>query len=120
MALHLELGTYGEQLAKQFLVDKGYRVLEQNWRYGRAEVDLIVSQDGKIIFVEVKTRRSDEHGHPEDFVDWKKEKQLEFASSAYIDKKNHQGEIRFDIIAIVFENKEIYNINHIEDAFWPN
>jgi putative endonuclease len=120
MALHLELGIMGEQLARQLLLDKGYKVLEQNWRYGRAEVDLIVSFEGTIIFVEVKTRRSGEHGQPEEFVDWKKERQLEFASSGYINKVNHQGEIRFDIVAIVFENKDLYKINHIEDAFWPN
>jgi putative endonuclease len=120
MAVHLDLGRLGEQLAKEFLLQKGYNILEQNWRYGRAEVDLIAGINEMIIFVEVKTRRSAKHGGPEDFVDWKKEKQLEFASSEYISRKNHQGEIRFDIIAIIFENKELYEINHIEDAFWPN
>jgi putative endonuclease len=120
MAIHLELGRYGEQLAKDFLIDAGYRILEQNWRYGRAELDLIATIDHKIIFVEVKTRRSADHGEPADFVNWKKEKQLEFASSAYIERRNHQGEIRFDIIAIIFENKDLYQINHIQDAFWPS
>jgi putative endonuclease len=120
MALHLDLGRDGEQIAKDFLEGAGYRILAQNWRYGRAEVDLIASHDQKIIFIEVKTRRSTDHGAPEDFVDWKKEKQLEFASSAYIERLNHQGEIRFDIIAIVFENKDLYQLNHIEDAFWPS
>jgi putative endonuclease len=120
MAIHLDLGRYGEQLAKDFLIDAGYRILEQNWRYGRAELDLIASIDQKIIFVEVKTRRSADHGEPADFVNWKKEKQLEFASSAYIERRNHQGEIRFDIIAIIFENKDLYQINHIQDAFWPS
>lgn len=120
MALHLDLGRLGEQLAKDFLINAGYRILTQNWRYGRSEVDLIAARDQKIIFVEVKTRRSTDHGEPEDFVDWKKEKQLEFASSAYIERLNHQGEIRFDIIAVIFENKDLYKINHIEDAFWPS
>ncbi len=120
MAVHLDLGRLGEQLAKDFLINAGYRILAQNWRYGRAEVDLIAGYDHKIIFVEVKTRRSTAHGEPEDFVDWKKERQLEFASSAYIERLNHQGEIRFDIIAVIFENKDLYQINHIEDAFWPS
>ncbi|PTT01044.1 YraN family protein [Pedobacter sp. HMWF019] len=119
MAKHIDLGKYGEELARNYLENKGYRILEKNWVYGRAEIDLIAFWEGQIIFVEVKTRRSAEHGEPEDFVDWKKEKQLEFASLEYIERKNHQGEIRFDIIAIVFENKELYTINHIEDAFWP-
>lgn len=119
MAEHNELGRYGEQVAKTYLEQQGYRIMETNWVYGRAEIDLIAFHEKQLIFVEVKTRRSVEHGEPEDFVDWKKEKQMEFASSVYIDKKNHQGEIRFDIVAIVFENKEVYKINHIKDAFWP-
>jgi len=119
MAAHNELGKFGELLARGYLEKQGYQILEMNWVYGRAEIDLIAFYEGKLIFIEVKTRRSVEHGEPEDFVNWKKEKQLEFASSVYIEKKKHQGEIRFDIVAIVFENKEFYKINHIEDAFWP-
>jgi putative endonuclease len=119
MAEHNELGRYGELLAKEYLEKLGYRILELNWVYGRAEIDLIAFHEGRLIFVEVKTRRSLDHGAPEEFVNWKKEKQMEFASAVYIDKVNHQGEIRFDIVAIVFENKELYKINHIEDAFWP-
>ena len=119
MAAHNDLGRYGEILAETYLTDRGYHILEKNWVYGRAEIDLIAFYEEKLIFVEVKTRRSVDHGEPEDFVNWKKEKQMEFASSVYIERKNHQGEIRFDIVAIVFENKDIYKINHIEDAFWP-
>jgi len=119
MAAHNELGRYGELLAKAYLEQQGYRILEKNWVYGRAEIDLIAFYEQRLIFVEVKTRRSAAHGEPEDFVNWKKEKQMEFASSVYIERINHQGEIRFDIVAIVFENKELYKINHIEDAFWP-
>ena len=91
-----------------------------NWRYGRAEVDVIANQEETIIFVEVKTRSSIDYVEPEDFVSSKKERQLEYASSAYIEMNNHEGEIRFDIIAIVFENRHLYKINHIEDAFWPS
>jgi len=91
-----------------------------NWRYGRAEVDVIANQGRTIIFVEVKTGSSTDYGEPEDFVSSKKEIQLGCASSAYIEMNNHEGEIRFDVIAIVFENKHLYKINHIEDAFWPS
>lgn len=120
MAIHNELGKRGEQIAAAYLEDLGYRILNANWRCARAEVDLIADQQGTIVFVEVKTRSSIDYGHPEEFVSYKKEKQLEFASSVYIEMMNHQGEIRFDIIAIVFENKDLYKINHIEDAFWPS
>lgn len=120
MAVHNDLGKRGEEIAAAYLQNLGYRIMHTNWRCGRAEVDLIADQQGTIIFVEVKTRSSIDYGHPEDFVSYKKEKQLEFASSAYIEMTQHQGEIRFDIIAIVFENKHLYKINHIEDAFWPS
>ncbi|WP_449439991.1 YraN family protein [Pedobacter steynii] len=120
MASHNDLGKRGEDIAKEYLENLGYHILKMNWRYGRAEVDVIANQDGTIIFVEVKTRSSTDYGEPEDFVSSKKEKQLEYASSAYIEMNNHEGEIRFDIIAIVFENKHLYKINHIEDAFWPS
>lgn len=120
MAIHNELGKRGEEIAAAYLADKGYRILNTNWRCARAEVDLIADQQGTIVFVEVKTRSSVDYGQPEEFVSYKKEKQLEFASSVYIEMRKHEGEIRFDIIAIVFENKDLYKINHIEDAFWPS
>lgn len=120
MAAHNELGRQGEAIAAAYLENAGYRILNTNWRCARAEVDLIADQQGTIVFVEVKTRSSVNYGEPEEFVSYKKEKQLEFASSNYIEMKNHRGEIRFDIIAIVFENKDLYKINHIEDAFWPS
>lgn len=120
MAAHNDLGRRGEEIARVYLEDNGYRIVNINWKYGRAEVDVIAEEGGKYIFVEVKTRTSTDYGEPEDFVGRKKEKQLEFASAAYIEMKNHQGEIRFDIIAIVFENKDNYKLNHIEDAFWPS
>ncbi|WP_285010426.1 YraN family protein [Pedobacter faecalis] len=120
MAFHNDLGKRGEQIAREYLENLGYSILKMNWRCGRAEVDLIASYEGTVIFVEVKTRSSVDYGQPEEFVSYHKERQLEYASSVYIDMTNHQKEIRFDVIAIVFENKDIYKINHIEDAFWPS
>lgn len=120
MATHNDLGKRGEDIAREYLENLGYHILKLNWKYGRAEVDVIANQNGAIIFVEVKTRTSTDYGEPEDFVDYKKERQLEYASSAYIEMNDHQGEIRFDVIAITFQNKDIYKINHIEDAFWPS
>ncbi|WP_316793088.1 YraN family protein [Pedobacter frigoris] len=120
MASHNDLGRRGEEIAKDYLENIGYRILNLNWAYGRAEVDVIANHNGTIIFVEVKTRSSTDYGEPEDFVNIKKERQLEYAAEAYIEMSGHQGEIRYDIIAIVFENKHLYKINHIEDAFWPS
>ena len=120
MASHNDLGKRGEDIAKEYLENKGYQILKMNWRHKRAEIDLIAKIKGIIVFIEVKTRSSIDFGQPEDFVDWKKEKQFEFASLYFIEQNNHHGEIRFDVIAITFEHTNKYLINHIEDAFWPS
>ncbi|RDC54989.1 YraN family protein [Pedobacter chinensis] len=119
MALHNNLGKEGESIAKQYLVNNGYEVLDENWTHGKAEVDLIVYKDGIMVFVEVKTRTSIAFGQPEEFVHKSKQKQMELASSEYIEIMNHKNDIRFDIIAITFTKNKNYNLNHIEDAFWP-
>jgi putative endonuclease len=80
MASHNELGKRGEEIAKEYLENKGYQILKMNWRHKRAEIDLIARHEKTLIFIEVKTRSSVDFGHPEEFVDWKKEKHLEFAS----------------------------------------
>lgn len=120
MASHNDLGRRGEEIAKDYLENIGYGVIKLNWTYGKAEVDVIAYHKDTLVFVEVKTRTSIDYGEPEDFVNIKKERQLEYAAEAYIEMYGHHGEIRFDIIAIVFENKHLYKINHIEDAFWPS
>lgn len=119
MALHNDLGRLGESIARQYLEGKGYELLDENWTYGKAEVDLIVYKDGIMIFVEVKSRSSVAFGEPEDFVGKAKQIQMELAANAYIEIMNHQNDIRFDIIAITFTKNKDYTLNHIEDAFWP-
>lgn len=120
MAQHNDLGRRGEVLAAQFLVDKGYEILDENWVHGKAEIDLIAYINRLIVFVEVKTRTSISFGMPEDFVSEAKQKQMELAANEYIDLMNHQGEIRFDIISVLFDKQNKFTIKHIEDAFWPN
>jgi len=120
MARHLELGRRGETLAKEFLEKLGYEILEENWTHGKCEVDLIAYKDRRIIFIEVKTRTSNSFGEPEDFVDMRKQKLLLEAADEYIYLMNHQGEVRFDIIAVLFTSTTNYKIKHIEDAFWPS
>jgi putative endonuclease len=119
MAQHLDLGRKGEALAKAHLEAAGYEILDENWTFGKAEVDLIAYKDRVIIFTEVKTRTGSSFGEPQDFVDDRKQKLLVTAADEYIYLMNHQGEIRFDIIAIQFTRQNTYVLNHIEDAFWP-
>ena len=119
MAQHNDLGFRGESIAKEYLEKCGYEILDENWVHGKAEVDLIAYLNRRIIFVEVKTRTSVAFGMPEDFVSDAKQKQMELAANEYIELMNHQGEIRFDIISVLFNKQDKYTIKHIEDAFWP-
>jgi len=119
MAKHHELGRQGEALAKIHLENNGYEILDENWTHGKAEIDLIAWKDHMLIFAEVKTRSGNGFGEPEDFVDARKEKLLAAAADEYIFLMDHQGEVRFDIIAILFKQDNSYHLNHITDAFWP-
>jgi putative endonuclease len=118
MAKHLDLGRKGELIAKTHLLNLGYEILDENWTYGKAEVDIIAYKNSVIIFVEVKARTGTGFGQPEDFVDNRKQKLLADAADEYIYLMNHQGEVRFDIISVLFRG-ENYTLKHIEDAFWP-
>ncbi|ADY53224.1 Uncharacterized protein family UPF0102 [Pseudopedobacter saltans DSM 12145] len=119
MAIHNDFGKKGEQLAKLFLEENGYEILDENWHFNKAEVDLIAYKNKTIIFIEVKTRSGDYFGSPEEFVDHKKQKLLSDAAEEYIYIMQHQGEIRFDIVSILInKHSENPKITHIEDAFW--
>ena len=120
MAVHLDLGRRGENLAKTFLEGLGYEILDENWTHGKAEVDLIAYKNKVIIFTEVKTRTGNRFGEPEDFVDLRKQRLLAEAADEYIYLMDHQGEVRFDIISVLFDRSENYTLKHIEDAFWPS
>lgn len=120
MAKHLELGTKGEALAKAHLEAAGYEIMDENWTHGKLEVDLIAYKDRVIIFAEVKTRTGNWFGEPEDFVNARKQRLLAKAADEYIYLMNHQGEVRFDIISVLFDQRNNYTIKHIEDAFWPS
>ena len=118
MAEHNDFGKLGEELAVNYLIGKGYEILERNWRNIHKEID-IIAKDGKdLVIVEVKTRQSDEYGDPDVAVTKKKQRMLIVAANAYITQNNLDKEIRFDIISIVFKGDEPV-IEHIEDAFLP-
>ena len=119
MAEHIDFGKLGEELAVDYLVGKGYEILERNWRNIHKEID-IIAKDGKfLVIVEVKTRQTDEYGNPDIAVTKKKQRMLIAAANAYIFKNRLDVETRFDIISIVFKDGEPV-IEHIEDAFLPH
>ena len=117
MAKHNELGKKGESLALIFLKNKGYTILAQNWRYGRAEVDIIAQVEDIIVFVEVKTRSTDYFGYPEESVTAHKQQLMANAAEGYFDEFEIEAEVRFDIIAIIHNVRQT-SIHHFEDAFF--
>ena len=117
MAQHNELGKKGEQLAVDFLLKNGYDIVERNYRFDKAEVDIIAQKDDILAIIEVKTRSTTDFGDPQDFVKPKQIKNLVKAVDEYVTVNDLNVEVRFDIIAIVKE-KDGYNIEHLENAFY--
>ncbi len=117
MAEHNELGRLGEAIALAYLEDNKYKVLERNWKRRRHEIDIIAKIDTILVFVEVKTRKNNQYGMPEESVDAKKEKLMIQAASMYCQTIDYEEEIRFDVLSITMEPTQ--QIVHFEDAFFP-
>jgi putative endonuclease len=111
------LGKRGEEQALDYLKKKGYEILATNFRYDRAEVDVIARNRGVLVFVEVKTRRANALGQPEDAVTFRKRDQIRKAAQGYLFKQHLDNEeCRFDVLAIEYKRGAAH-IRHIEDAF---
>ena len=115
MEVHNDLGKTGEEVAVDFLEKNGYEILETNWTYQKAEVDIIALKDGILAVVEVKTRSSIDLGLPQDFVKPKKIQLLVKAINEYVIFNDLDVEVRFDIIAIHAKG-ETFDIEHLEAA----
>jgi putative endonuclease len=111
-----KIGSKGEDSAVEFLFANGYQVLQRNYRFSRAEIDVIARKEGKLVFVEVKTRKSARFGYPETFLSDLQKERIHRAAEAYIVDQAWQGDIRFDIIAILWAGDEL-SLEHFEDAF---
>ena len=117
MAEHNELWALGEKLAVAYLKEKGYEIIETNWRSGQLEIDIIAQNKDFLIVAEVKTRSTNVFGEPEEFVTKQKQKLLIKAAGDYVIKMNLDVEVRFDIISVLV-NRGKHQVNHIEDAFY--
>ena len=118
MAKHNETGAKGEQLAADFLLGKGYIILEKNWRYLHKEVDLILKKDDWLIIAEVKTRRGKGYGFPEEAVTAGKQAFLRAAAEAYFEAHPGYAKVRFDVVSILLGMQdETVELLHLEDAF---
>lgn len=118
MARHNEFGKEGETIARTFLQQKGYAILESNWRSGHKEIDIIARDGNTLVVVEVKSRKQDSLVSPEETVDYRKICNLVRAADNYIALHNLTLDVRFDIVSIV-PSDDGYVVDHIVDAFYP-
>ena len=115
----MKLGEIGEQHARAFLQNKGCKILETNFRAGRAEIDIIARLGKIVLFVEVKTRASNQFAEPWESVGFRKRKYLKTAAQAYVNQHySNQNEYRFDVLSILLQDNSIPpEIEWIQNAF---
>lgn len=113
---NIDKGKLGESLAEKFLINKGYKIIDMNYKNKIGEIDIIALDKDVLVFVEVKSRTSNIYGNPYEAVNFKKQKKIVYASLIYLKyKKILDMQLRYDIIEVYLTKK--YKINHIENAF---
>lgn len=117
MSNHIQVGKKGEELAKEYLLEKGYELLTTNYRFQHLEIDLLFLFENTLIVVEVKSRQTAELGEPYEAVTRQKQRQIIKATNHYIIEENMDKEVRFDIVSIHFYPDNSFRLEHIEDAF---
>ena len=116
MADHNDFGKQAEDEAVNFLIEKGYKIIVRNWRYRKAEIDIIARKGDILHIIEVKARNTDVFASPEEAVNRKKIKLLIEAANEFAQEFEDDIEIQFDIISILKKDQQ-FIIQHIEDAF---
>lgn len=111
-------GNWGEKVAAQYLMAKGYAITEMNWRCGHLEVDLIACKDTRIVFIEVKTRKNGDID-PLDSVTPAKQKRIIRSAQTYMQQFNIPLEYQFDIVTVIGTETD-FKISHFPDAFFPS
>src|SRR6478752_882865 len=112
-----EFGELGERIAERWLKRKGWRLVQRRFRIGHRDIDLIVTRDDTVAFVEVKARRGVEFGDPVEAVNWSKQKELARSASVWIDRHGRPSEsYRFDVVGILVEGERV-RVRHVPNAF---
>lgn len=121
MAAHNELGKWGEEMAAEYLQQKGYRIIERDWRSGNRDIDIIAQAPdlSTLVFVEVKTRKSETLMRAADAVNPTKARNIALSANNYVKMCRVDALLRFDIITIVGTNAQNMKLEHIIDAFNP-
>lgn len=120
MVVHIRerVGRVGESLATRFLQDRGYRIVDRNFRCSEGEIDIVAEQGGCLVFVEVRTRRSTGYGYPEESISYRKKRRLQAAAIRYLQSAGRTYKMyRFDVVSIVWENDRPVHLIHYENAF---
>ena len=113
-----QLGKKGEDIACMYLESQGLEVIERNWQCQSGEADIIAREDGVLAFIEVKTRRSQAAGLPEDAVDLRKRRKYEKIATDYLFSHDLAStRIRFDVMALLLSNDGKALLRHHRDAF---
>ncbi len=118
MTNHKLTGNKGEDIATNYLLQKGYNIVTRNWRHKHLEVDIIASHNNRLHFIEVKTRTNTKFGMPEDSITQTKMNHLKKAAEAYLYQHPQWLKIQFDVIAITLKTTIATEIFLIEDVFF--
>lgn len=115
----VELGKKGEEIAGNYLIDKGYCILARNWFWDHKEIDIIARQADEIVIVEVKTREGDYFEEPWEAVSSRKIRNIVEAAEGWLIQEKVDLETRFDVISIIFARDGTFELTHFEGAFTP-
>ena len=115
---HIELGNKGEEYAVNHLINKGYTILDTNYRFKYSEIDVVCEKGNELVIVEVKTRKTATIGEPYQAVTFAKQRQIIKVTNHYVIKNRIHKEVRLDVISIVL-NRFGMRLEHIENAFQP-
>lgn len=115
------LGSYGERVAVQRLIDDGYEIVESNWRCADGEIDIIATRDGVISFIEVKTRSSDRFGEPAEAVGLQKQRKIRELATIWLRERGHvesgPSDLSFDVVEVRHADKGAAKVTHLRAAF---
>lgn len=117
MAEHNDFGTLAENVATEYLQKKHYIILARNFRYQKAEIDIIAAFNGLTVVVEVKARSYNTVIEPQEAVTKKKIKSIVLCADFFMQENNLNTEVRFDIITVLPDSDGVLQLEHIEDAF---
>lgn len=112
------LGQYGEEVAREYLEEQGLHILETNYRFHHAEVDIVAEEGDLLVFCEVKTRRDDSFGAPEQAITPLKMQQIRKVAQAYLARNQiRDRQCRFDVAGVIVTGG-VTRLTYTRNAFW--